>query len=44
VLGIHAVYASRKHIAPKVRHMIDFLVEWFASERWPEVQAVKAEA
>jgi len=40
VLDIHAVYASRKHVAPKVRHMIDFLVEWFARERWPEVQAV----
>ena len=35
-LGIHAVYGSRKHVAPKVRLLIDFLAERFAKKRWPE--------
>ncbi len=30
-VGIHAVYASRSHLAPKVRSFIDFLVEAFAA-------------
>ena len=34
-MGIHAVYGSRKHVAPKVRLLIDFLVEHFAEPRWP---------
>ncbi|MDB5848757.1 MAG: LysR family transcriptional regulator [Rhodoferax sp.] len=34
-LGIHAVYASRRHVAPKVRLLIDLLVEWFREPRWP---------
>ena len=34
-MGIHAVYSSRKHVAPKVRLLIDFLVEHFAQPRWP---------
>jgi DNA-binding transcriptional LysR family regulator len=34
-LGIYALYGSRKHVAPKVRLLIDFLVEWFKTERWP---------
>jgi DNA-binding transcriptional LysR family regulator len=34
-LGIHAVYQSRKHLTPKVRLLVDFLAEWFRSERWP---------
>jgi len=34
-LGIYAVYGSRKHVAPKVRLLIDFLVERFALPRWP---------
>ena len=34
-MGIHAVYSSRKHVAPKVRLLIDFLVEHFAKPRWP---------
>ena len=29
-LGIHAVYPSRKHVSPKVRVLIDFLVEALA--------------
>lgn len=35
-MGIYAVYPSRKHLAPKVRLMIDFLVSWFRTARWPE--------
>lgn len=35
-LGIHAVYQSRKHLSPKVRLLIDFLVAWFREPRWPE--------
>jgi len=26
-VGIHALYASRSHLAPKVRSFIDYLVE-----------------
>ncbi len=33
-LGIYAVYSSRKHIAPKVRLLIDFLAERFEQKRW----------
>jgi DNA-binding transcriptional LysR family regulator len=33
-LGIYAVYPSRRHISPKVRAMIDFLVEQFKQPRW----------
>ena len=35
-LGIYAVYGSRKHVAPKVRLLIDFLAERFAKKRWPD--------
>lgn len=35
-LGIHALYPSRKHLPPKVRLLIDFLVESFAQRPWPE--------
>lgn len=35
-MGIHAVYGSRKHVAPKVRLLIDYLVEHFAQPRWPQ--------
>ena len=34
-LGIYAVYSSRKHVLPKVRLLIDFLAERFATRRWP---------
>ena len=30
-LGAHAVYPSRRHVAPKVRAAIDFLAEHFAA-------------
>jgi DNA-binding transcriptional LysR family regulator len=33
-LGIHAVYPSRKFVSPKVRLLIDFLVEAFTSPAW----------
>ncbi|MEX5746162.1 LysR family transcriptional regulator [Massilia sp. X63] len=33
-LGIHAVYPSRKFLAPKVRVLVDFLVEAFADPVW----------
>ncbi|MFC5547563.1 LysR family transcriptional regulator [Massilia aerilata] len=33
-LGIHAVYPSRKFLSPKVRVLIDFLVEVFAVPSW----------
>jgi DNA-binding transcriptional LysR family regulator len=34
-LGIHAVYPSRKHLTPKVRALIDFLVDAFRMQAWP---------
>jgi DNA-binding transcriptional LysR family regulator len=34
-LGIYAVYPSRKQLAPKVRHMVDFLVDAFQTPAWP---------
>lgn len=33
-IGIHAVYPSRKHVSPKVRLLIDFLVESFRQPKW----------
>jgi DNA-binding transcriptional LysR family regulator len=33
-LGIYAVYPTRKHVSPKVRLLIDFLVESFRQPRW----------
>lgn len=35
-LDIHAVYPTRKHVSPKVRLMIDFLVAAFRRPRWPQ--------
>lgn len=34
--GIYAVYPTRKHVSPKVRALIDFLVEAFRRRSWPE--------
>jgi DNA-binding transcriptional LysR family regulator len=34
--GIFAVYPTRKHVSPKVRVLIDFLVEHFGTPRWPD--------
>jgi len=33
-LGIHAVFPSRKHLTPKVRALIDFLVDAFRAKTW----------
>lgn len=33
-LGVYAVYASRKHLTPKVRVLIDFLVAAFRTPTW----------
>jgi DNA-binding transcriptional LysR family regulator len=33
-LGIYAVYPSRKFVSPKVRLLIDFLVEAFSTPVW----------
>ncbi|MGH8062571.1 MAG: LysR family transcriptional regulator [Pseudoxanthomonas sp.] len=33
-LGIHAVYASRKHLPMKTRRLVDFLVESFQQPSW----------
>ncbi len=35
-LGIYAVYPTRKHVSPKVRLLIDHLVEAFRTPPWPE--------
>lgn len=34
-LGIYAVYPSRKQLSPKVRHLVDFLVDAFKQPVWP---------
>lgn len=34
-LGIYAVYPSRRHVAPKVRVLVDFLADAFRKPRWP---------
>lgn len=34
-LGVYAVYPSRKHLTPKVRALVDFLVEAFSTPVWP---------
>ena len=33
--GVYAVYPSRKHLTPKVRALIDFLVDAFRMRAWP---------
>ncbi len=33
-LGIYAIYPTRKHVSPKVRALVDFLAEHFASSRF----------
>ena len=34
-LGVYAVYPSRKHLTPKVRALVDFLVDAFRMRAWP---------
>jgi DNA-binding transcriptional LysR family regulator len=35
-LGVYAIYPTRKHVSPKVRVLIDFLVGAFRMRVWPE--------
>ena len=35
-LGVYAVYPSRRHLTPKVRALVDFLVEAFRIRAWPD--------
>lgn len=35
-LGVYAVYPSRKFVSPKVRVMIEFLVNAFSMRAWPQ--------
>ena len=35
-LGDYAVYPSRRHLTPKVRALVDFLVEAFRIRAWPD--------
>jgi len=35
-LGIYALYPTRKYVSPKVRLLIDFLVQAFRTRRWPD--------
>jgi DNA-binding transcriptional LysR family regulator len=35
-LGVFAVYPSRKFLAPKVRLLVDFLVDAFRVKQWPD--------
>jgi DNA-binding transcriptional LysR family regulator len=35
-LGVHVVYPTRKFLPPKVRRLIDYLVEAFAEPRWAD--------
>jgi DNA-binding transcriptional LysR family regulator len=35
-LGVYAVYPTRKHVAPKVRMLIDFLAAALAVRTWPD--------
>jgi DNA-binding transcriptional LysR family regulator len=34
-LGVYAVYPSRRHLPPKVRALVDFLVNAFRMRAWP---------
>ena len=35
-LGVYAVYPSRRHLTPKVRALVDSLVEAFRIRAWPD--------
>lgn len=34
-LGVYAVYPTRRHLMPKVRALIDFLIDAFRVRAWP---------
>lgn len=38
-LGVHAIYASRKHLPMKTRRLVDFLVDAFARPSWARLVA-----
>ncbi|MBG6242396.1 MAG: LysR family transcriptional regulator [Candidatus Symbiopectobacterium sp. Dall1.0] len=39
-MGIYGIYASRQHMPPALRALLDFLVHWFAhAPRWQALQA-----
>lgn len=39
-MGIYGIYASRQHMPPALRALLDFLVHWFAHDpRWQALQA-----
>lgn len=40
-LGVYVVYPSRKFVSPKVRLLIDFLVEAFRMQSWPTQKRAK---
>ena len=40
-LGVYVVYPSRKFVSPKVRLLIDFLVEAFRMQAWPTQKRAK---
>lgn len=42
-VGIHAVYPSRKHLSLKVRVLLDYLAEAFATVPWAECEGVERE-
>jgi DNA-binding transcriptional LysR family regulator len=35
-IGVYTVYPTRKHVSPKVRMLVEFLVEAFRTKPWPE--------
>jgi DNA-binding transcriptional LysR family regulator len=35
-IGVYVVYPTRKHVSPKVRMLVEFLVEAFRVKPWPE--------
>jgi DNA-binding transcriptional LysR family regulator len=35
-IGVYAVYPTRKHVSPKVRMLVEFLLEAFRTKPWPE--------
>jgi DNA-binding transcriptional LysR family regulator len=35
-IGVYAVYPTRKHVSPKVRMLVEFLLEAFRTKSWPE--------
>lgn len=35
-IGVYVVYPTRKHVPPKVRMLVEFLVAAFRDKRWPD--------